>query len=176
MESFMTRPWPLFTDEPHCGAATWVFISKRKNRLFTPINQIWDINAVLSRLEKYSKEIKTGLLGKAKVYAKLAVEIIDVVTEKNALEEFGFKTTVKTLVKFLVKPSYDSLGKIRRRLLLVGSMAFMDCYNFDLERVKRCIIHYVTPDLRIIPFCTYNVLHRKNVEKKFSTASKIRAG
>jgi len=167
MESFMTRPWPFFTDEPHCGIANWVLISKRTNRVFTPINQIWDIDAVLSKLERFSEEIKSGLIGKAKVYAKLAVEILDIITEKNALEEFGLKTTVKTLTKFLIKPSYDNLGEIRRRLLLVGSMAFMDNYNFDLERVKRCIIHYVTPDLRIIPFCSYNILHRKNVEKSF---------
>jgi uncharacterized radical SAM superfamily Fe-S cluster-containing enzyme len=38
----------------------------------------------------------------------------------------------------------------------------------DLERIKRCGVHYATPDGRIIPFCTYNTLYRVEVEKKFA--------
>jgi len=44
----------------------------------------------------------------------------------------------------------------------------MDPYNFDTDRVQRCIIHYATPDGRIIPFCSYNSIHRPEVERKFS--------
>jgi len=51
-------------------------------------------------------------------------------------------------------------------MLLVSSMHFMDPYNFDLERVQRCCIHYAVPDGRIIPFCTMNSIHRPKVEKK----------
>jgi len=34
----------------------------------------------------------------------------------------------------------------------------------------RCVIHYVTPDKRIIPFCAYNSgpTYRMEIEKKFS--------
>ena len=35
-------------------------------------------------------------------------------------------------------------------------MHFMDRYNYDIERVQRCCIHYATPDGKLIPFCTYN--------------------
>ncbi len=34
-------------------------------------------------------------------------------------------------------------------------MHFQDRYNFDVERVKRCVILYSTPE-GIYPFCTYN--------------------
>jgi uncharacterized radical SAM superfamily Fe-S cluster-containing enzyme len=46
----------------------------------------------------------------------------------------------------------------------------MDLYNYDIERVKRCAIHYATPDGKIIPFCAYNTgpVYREEVEKKFS--------
>jgi hypothetical protein len=49
-------------------------------------------------------------------------------------------------------------------------MHFQDSYNYDIERVRRCGVHYVTPDLRIIPFCAYNSgpEYRKEVEAKFS--------
>jgi uncharacterized radical SAM superfamily Fe-S cluster-containing enzyme len=44
----------------------------------------------------------------------------------------------------------------------------MDPYNFDKDRVQRCVIHYATPDGRIIPFCTMNNIHRMKIEKKFA--------
>lgn len=51
-------------------------------------------------------------------------------------------------------------------------MHFMDPFNFDEDRVKKCIIHYATPDGRIIPFCTMNSMYRESVEEEFSTPLK----
>lgn len=62
-------------------------------------------------------------------------------------------------------------GKLQRNstaILSYGAMHFMDLYNMDLERIKRCGVHYATPDGRIIPFCTYNTLYRVEVETKFA--------
>jgi len=53
-------------------------------------------------------------------------------------------------------------------MMMIGSMHFMDPYNFDLERVQRCIIHYATPDGRLIPFCTMNTIHRREIERQFA--------
>ena len=47
-------------------------------------------------------------------------------------------------------------------------MHFMDPFNFDEDRVKKCVIHYATPDGRIIPFCTMNSMYRESVEEKFA--------
>ncbi|MEM0340977.1 MAG: hypothetical protein QXN05_04185 [Acidilobaceae archaeon] len=47
----------------------------------------------------------------------------------------------------------------------------MDIYNYDVERVKKCNIHYALPGGRPIPFCAFNVLqdyYREEVQKKFS--------
>jgi uncharacterized radical SAM superfamily Fe-S cluster-containing enzyme len=55
-------------------------------------------------------------------------------------------------------------------MMFIGGMHFQDDYNYDIERVKRCAIHYATPDGRIIPFCAYNggPTYRTEIEKKFS--------
>jgi len=49
-------------------------------------------------------------------------------------------------------------------------MHFMDSYNYDVERVKRCVIHYAAPNGRIYPFCAYNSgpVYRERIEKEFS--------
>ena len=46
-------------------------------------------------------------------------------------------------------------------------MHFMDNYNYDIERVKRCVIHYAAPDGKLYPFCTYNSgpTYREKIEK-----------
>ncbi|MCI4325931.1 MAG: hypothetical protein L3K00_08675, partial [Thermoplasmata archaeon] len=43
-------------------------------------------------------------------------------------------------------------------------------YDYDIQRLMRCDIHYSVPDGRIIPFCSYNSgpIYRTEVEKKFS--------
>jgi uncharacterized radical SAM superfamily Fe-S cluster-containing enzyme len=53
-------------------------------------------------------------------------------------------------------------------------MHFQDLYNIDLERVKKCGVHYAIPDGRMIPFCTYNIFHRDSVESKFSMSYPLR--
>jgi uncharacterized radical SAM superfamily Fe-S cluster-containing enzyme len=49
-------------------------------------------------------------------------------------------------------------------------MHFMDHYNYDVERVKRCVIHYAAPDGLVYPFCAYNSgpTFREKIEKRFS--------
>ncbi|MGH9505597.1 MAG: hypothetical protein ACRD13_01620, partial [Terriglobales bacterium] len=56
------------------------------------------------------------------------------------------------------------------KTLMVAGMQFMDSYNYDVERVKRCIIHYAAPNGLIYPFCTYNSgpVYREKIEKKYS--------
>ncbi|MEM3640988.1 MAG: radical SAM protein, partial [Candidatus Bathyarchaeia archaeon] len=83
-------------------------------------------------------------------------------------KEVGILNFFKTILKVHVSPTYKSLGNIRRRIFLLGCMAFMDRYNFDINRVKRCVIHYITPDLRIIPFCAYNNIYRTHIEAEYS--------
>lgn len=46
--------------------------------------------------------------------------------------------------------------------------AFYGSMEFWYWTCKRCIIHYATPDGRIIPFCSMNSIHREIIEKKFS--------
>lgn len=46
-------------------------------------------------------------------------------------------------------------GRKTFRTLMAAGMHFMDRYNYDTERIKRCVILYSTPD-GVYPFCTIN--------------------
>jgi uncharacterized radical SAM superfamily Fe-S cluster-containing enzyme len=62
---------------------------------------------------------------------------------------------------FIKSHSYRDLSDLHFNLLFIGSMHFMDPYNFDFARLRKCVIHYGLPDGRIVPFCSYNNIHRK---------------
>ena len=55
-----------------------------------------------------------------------------------------------------------------RRIVMIGIMHFQDVWNMDLDRVQKCAIHYATPDGKVRSFCTYNSIHRPEVEKQFA--------
>lgn len=42
----------------------------------------------------------------------------------------------------------------------ISGMAFQDAWTLDLERLRDCCIHTVSPDGRLIPFCAYNLTDR----------------
>ena len=90
----------------------------------------------------------------------------------GAARHIKFSFLRKYVLRVLTEGNYESLGDLQRKSLLLSSMHFMDPYNFDLERVQRCVIHYAVPDGRIIPFCTMNSIHRAEVEKKLGVPIK----
>ena len=44
-------------------------------------------------------------------------------------------------------------------------MDFIDAHSFDLRSIKKTCVHIVSPDLRIIPFDTYNMFYRGELEQ-----------
>jgi uncharacterized radical SAM superfamily Fe-S cluster-containing enzyme len=85
-----------------------------------------------------------------------------------------FLRFLKTLDGFTEK-KYSWDGKYEGytyKTFYVLGMHFMDAYNFDLERVSRCGVHYSAPDGRIYPFCTYNSgpVHRHRVENHIASS------
>jgi uncharacterized radical SAM superfamily Fe-S cluster-containing enzyme len=52
------------------------------------------------------------------------------------------------------------LSRVRTHSLCISGMAFQDAWSLDLERLRDCCIHTVSPDGRIVPFCAYNLTSR----------------
>jgi glycosyltransferase involved in cell wall biosynthesis len=76
----------------------------------------------------------------------------------------------RLIAQALISQNFDALREFHWNALFIGTMHFMDNYNYDTERVSRCCIHYATPDGRIIPFCAYNSgpVYREQVWRKFA--------
>ena len=51
--------------------------------------------------------------------------------------------------------------------------AFMDAWDLDVARLKKCCTHYVMPDGRLMPGCSYNNLYRHKDERFFPEATPL---
>ena len=140
-----------FTAHPHCGMATYLFI---ENGEMTPITRYGNVDKFVKTMEKIYEEAQKGHETRAKM------RLI------TALRHVKLGMLRKYLLPVLKSGSYESLGDLQRKTILLSSMHFMDPYNFDLERVQSCCIHYAVPDGRIIPFCTMNSIHRPEIERR----------
>jgi uncharacterized radical SAM superfamily Fe-S cluster-containing enzyme len=53
------------------------------------------------------------------------------------------------------------LARAQTHAFCISGMAFQDAWTLDLERLRECCIHTVSPDGRIVPFCAYNLTDQR---------------
>lgn len=163
IEAWKGKVIPFPSCHPACGAATFVFIDGEK---LVPLTRFIDMEGILELTEESAKEVrKNGKLGKVSAITKFSKRFLSFVDYKAMPKS---STIPKLVINIFKKGSRQALVKLFENTLFLGCMHFQDLYNFDCDRVSRCVIHYATPDGRIIPFCTYNTIHRREVERKFA--------
>ncbi len=164
-------------NHPACGSATYVFVEKGSNGLpkrFIPITDFLDIEGFIEYIEEKTANLRKASSSSFSSFRKT----IQVASILKDLPKFVDRAKMpknlnitKLLMNVFIKRNYEALGELHYRMLFLGNMHFMDLYNYDVERVMRCNIHYLSPDGRIVPFCTYNVLndvYRDYILKKYS--------
>ena len=151
VEAYTGLPQVRFTPHQHCGAATYVFITDKG---MVPINRMVDVESFFRSIENLTEKLKKG--GQLNKYLSLIEGIREMNDSFRKSEQGSTAQFWKLIGKTLVMQNFDALREFHWNALFVGTMHFMDKYNYDLSRVQRCCIHYATPDGKLIPFCTYN--------------------
>ena len=143
------------TCHPHCGLMTLLFVDQ--DRRATPITQFLDLHSLLKDIEGLTaKGQRTRIKALSKLQALQALNRH--FHSDRSPEGLTFSRFLQTLDGFADKKySWDDRyrGHTYKTFYLAG-MHFMDAYNYDLERVSRCGVHYSAPDGKIYPFCSYN--------------------
>lgn len=147
-----------FSSHSQCGRATLVYVDKKDGQVtFDPITRHMNPERLYSSLDDASRSGRVagtlkGLYG--------------------VLRHTDAKLKRDMIAPILLKGNYKGTGDFMRKVLMIGDMHFMDTYNFDFQRVHRCVIHYLVPDerfgARVVPFCTMNNFHRPHIEKRLS--------
>jgi uncharacterized radical SAM superfamily Fe-S cluster-containing enzyme len=137
-----------------CGMATYLFIDEKTGK-YIPITRFVDVEGLLELLDQKAQAIKSGK-NKYITSLKLLYDIRKFVDKEK--QPTGLNISKMIYGVIAGKGKYNSLLKMHYKSLFIGMMHFMDKFNYDIERVKRCCIHYAMTDGRIIPFCAFNVI------------------
>ena len=165
VEAYTGKPQVTFTTHQHCGAATYVFITEEG---MVPINKMVDVDAFFESVEKMGANLAKG--GSLNKYVTLVEGVKDLYVSTRKAEQTNTGELLKLIGRTLIMQNFEALREFHWNALFIGTMHFMDNYNYDISRVQRCCIHYATPDGHLIPFCTYNSgpVYREQVWKAFA--------
>jgi 7,8-dihydro-6-hydroxymethylpterin dimethyltransferase len=92
----------------------------------------------------------TGVKGEAAVSRKNTGDIPEEATRKFMAEHWQTDDCCCQTGE-----TNDFLDRLLEYTLTISGMPFMDVWNIELERLRACCIHIVTPEKRIVPFCSY---------------------
>ncbi len=187
------------TTHPDCGFATIVTIDESgewtplenyfdAEGMFKWANQVWDMirNKEIPKPTSILKDVNLEDYGGV---VSTIGDFIDDITNlgyRQIMKSYFFAGALKyirnpsnvltskifqSFTRLILSPTLNSASNfLLSKNLLISCMHFQDSYNFDLDRVKNCIVHYgvIDPDdpskVLEIPFCTMNTLHRERIE------------
>lgn len=165
VEAYTGKPQVRFTAHQHCGAATYIFI---RDEEIVPVNRMVNVASFFGTIEQMADELKKG--GTLNKYMALLEGVRNMHDSVKEGEQAATADFWKIIGKTLISQNFEALREFHWNALFIGTMHFMDRYNYDLDRVSRCCIHYATPDGKLIPFCTYNSgpVYREKVWEKYA--------
>jgi len=180
LEVVTGNPQSAISCHPHCGAGTYLIVDTEKGN-HIPLPRFVDVIGLLTKMQEiYQQHQKKKYLQniRAKLnilnYTKQFEEFYD---QEKAPDNVSFKEFFSYMQGFTDRRYFidnffkkKKLSEKKWKLLIIASMHFQDSYNYETERVKRCVVHYATPNGKLYPFCTYNSgpYFRTEVEKQFA--------
>jgi uncharacterized radical SAM superfamily Fe-S cluster-containing enzyme len=143
------------TCHPHCSVGTYLFVDQQGHA--TPITQFIDVEKMLTDFNELGKKTERARI---KTFSKIAAfnSAHKYFRADRAPAGLSFRRFLQTLEGFFDKEKGrgDGDGTYTFKTLMVAGMHFQDSYNYEVDRVQRCVIHYSAPDGKIYPFCAYN--------------------
>jgi len=164
VQTLSGRPIYELSNHFACGMATYVF---KEGDQMIPITDFFNVDGFFELCEQTANNLqdrKGGTWTKFKFLWRLR-KLIDTKRQPKGVN-------IRHLLMLIFrKGNYDGLRAFHHASLFIGIMHFQDLYNYDIERVQRCNIHYAMPDGTIVPFCAFNVIpvhYRDKIQEEYS--------
>jgi uncharacterized radical SAM superfamily Fe-S cluster-containing enzyme len=177
IEALDKTPNITMSCHPGCGSATFLIVDSLTNQA-TPIPAFVDVEPLMETLRSAAGRLQRGrLFSRVGVSYELR-KLRRFYHAEKAPADWSFERFADFLLNFAdFRKRYvtnqdriEVSRKARHRAMLMASMHFQDAYNYQLDRVQRCVVQYAAPDGRLYPFCSYNSgpCHRQRVEDQFA--------
>lgn len=143
---------PIPCCDPMCTAATYAWVEEGT---VTPLPRIVEVEHYLDYLKNAAMPSLNPILEADFVEMRSTLETL--YSKSNPAGSQGQMAAFQCACGPIVETDDDTVAG---NLFTITIEAFMDRWNFDVARARRCCIQEAMPDGRIIPFCTYNTLYR----------------
>ncbi len=148
--------------DAHCSLGAYFYVDSKNQP--TCVTRFFDLERFLHIAATLSVNGAGPAWKKPISRLKELAQLADCLDSRRAPQGVTFQRLLRGLDGWENKsfgrgPRWDQQGF---NGMFVAGMHFMDARNYNLRRLRRCIIQYVTTNREVIPFCSYNagVRHR----------------
>jgi 7,8-dihydro-6-hydroxymethylpterin dimethyltransferase len=154
LEAVTGNPKIRASAHPDCAFGTYFLVSSEGKAY--PFPTVIDVEGMFCEMWQHARRIKAKgrftWLDKARLYFMFRRHW----QKDTAPPDLTIGRFVRTLMGMVDKKvGRGKAGLLTYRSLLCAGMHFQDRWNYDVQRVKRCVILYSTP-AGVFPFCTHN--------------------
>ncbi|MGO9231982.1 MAG: radical SAM protein [Bryobacteraceae bacterium] len=142
--------------DAHCSLGTYFYIDDDNRPHCVP--QFFDVERFFRSLADLGAAPRGGLLARKISEMQEFSRLAECFDKPAAPAGLSFQRLLRGLEGWEDKSVGRSAGWYQRGFngLFVAGMHFMDARSYNLRRLGRCIIQYVTTSGEVIPFCSYN--------------------
>ncbi len=163
---------PVPCSHPSCYTATYLF--RMDDGKYIPLPEFVNIRQYLDAMQNRAIIRSDDQLEKM---------ILDSITNLWSATKVGEDSDlILASLKSFLKDTFNSRNPLsaadierrteaRSKALFIHD--FMDPWDLDVARLKKCCTHYVMPDGRLMPGCSYNNLYRHKDERFFPDAEPV---
>ena len=154
LQAVTGRPKIRPSCHPDCAFGTYFLVSPEGQAY--PFPQVVDVEGMFSDMNRLARRFdgkrRLGWLERMAILRMFKRHF----RPKDAPPGLDVRKFIRSLQGLVDKGVGRGEGeKTTYKTLLCAGMHFQDCYNYDVQRAKRCVILCSTPE-GIFPFCTYN--------------------
>ncbi len=169
LQAFSSQPKITPTCHPDCAFGTYFFVSPDGKAY--PFPQVVNVEGMFVEMNRLAARIQR----RGRTTWLDRVRLLRLFKRHFNAEAAPPDLTIQRFMRSLEGMLDKSAGRGEAeqhtyKTLLCAGMHFQDRFNYDVERVKRCVILYSTP-AGVFPFCTYNCgpEYRAIVERIFAS-------
>lgn len=174
VRSEKTHP-PL--SDAHCSIGTFFYVDD-DNKPFC-LSSFFDLDRFLRGMANIKPQAEQGLIKRQISKIRQFGELSKCLDLSKTPKGLTFQRLLRSLDAWEDKHEGRSEGWAQRGFngIFVAGMHFMDAHSYNLRRLRRCIIQYVSTDGQLIPFCSYNAGARlRDSEELTRIANKLSSG
>jgi 7,8-dihydro-6-hydroxymethylpterin dimethyltransferase len=153
---------PVPCSHPSCYTATYLL--KVGEDKFAPLTSFGDVSSYLDAVTNRAiigggdqGDEKAQQMIQDAIYNLWSAQSVTVDTEK-VLE--SLKSIMKTYQEDGTLEQEQLWKLSEKKVKAIFIHAFMDEFDFEVSRIRKCCTHYALPDGRLMPGCAYNNVHR----------------